>query len=294
MTCASSTSKPNQIEGKANAPPRAPSALRIYRVRPVVEGDRAAHPKWSTFLTMVGESYHVYAQGSLVSRCRCSIAELDQHALDGRPAGGNARRPAGALMSPHGAVVRSQGHRRSIRTGGLLWKRTLTGSTWRCRSANRMRSCGRDALCREKLWNAGLFKPAPGTCREKPDRVNRPERVKSETENLRHQDCDTMKKAFTWLDSRNIEYDFHDYKKDGVPRGNSSNGRRARAGKSSPIRADRPGAKFPEAQRQNLTGPRALALLEQNSSAIKRPVVEIGSALLIGFDPVEFEAALQK
>jgi len=28
-----------------------------------------------------------------------------------------------------------------------------------------------------------------------------------------------MKKAFTWLDSRNIEYDFHDYKKDGVPPG---------------------------------------------------------------------------
>ena len=31
--------------------------------------------------------------------------------------------------------------------------------------------------------------------------------------------CDTMKKAFAWLDSRKIAYDFHDYKKDGVPPG---------------------------------------------------------------------------
>ena len=29
--------------------------------------------------------------------------------------------------------------------------------------------------------------------------------------------CDTMKKAFAWLEARKIAYDFHDYKKDGVP-----------------------------------------------------------------------------
>jgi arsenate reductase-like glutaredoxin family protein len=31
--------------------------------------------------------------------------------------------------------------------------------------------------------------------------------------------CDTMKKAFAWLDSRKLAYEFHDYKKDGVPPG---------------------------------------------------------------------------
>jgi hypothetical protein len=29
--------------------------------------------------------------------------------------------------------------------------------------------------------------------------------------------CDTMKKAFAWLDARKVDYEFHDYKKDGVP-----------------------------------------------------------------------------
>ena len=30
------------------------------------------------------------------------------------------------------------------------------------------------------------------------------------------QNCDTMKKAFKWLDAQNIAYDFHDYKKIGI------------------------------------------------------------------------------
>src|SRR5258705_13833243 len=31
--------------------------------------------------------------------------------------------------------------------------------------------------------------------------------------------CDTMKKTFAWLDAKKIDYEFHDYKKDGVPPG---------------------------------------------------------------------------
>ena len=31
--------------------------------------------------------------------------------------------------------------------------------------------------------------------------------------------CDTMKKAFAWLESHNVAYEFHDYKKAGVPAG---------------------------------------------------------------------------
>jgi arsenate reductase len=42
----------------------------------------------------------------------------------------------------------------------------------------------------------------------------------------------------------------------------------------------------------NLTEARALALLEKNTSAIKRPVVERGSDLLVGFVPEEFAAKL--
>jgi arsenate reductase len=52
--------------------------------------------------------------------------------------------------------------------------------------------------------------------------------------------------------------------------------------------------KIPEAQRENLTETRVLALLAQNTSAIKRPIVEAGSKLLIGFDPEEYSIALRR
>src|SRR5258708_34031006 len=53
----------NQIEGKGNAPLERHLHCGIYRVRSDVKAIVHAHPKWSTFLTMVGESYKpVYAQ----------------------------------------------------------------------------------------------------------------------------------------------------------------------------------------------------------------------------------------
>lgn len=103
--------------------------------------------------------------------------------------------------------------------------------------------------------------------------------------------CDTMKKAFAWLDAKKIEYDFHDYKKDGVPAGRLKEWA-GRAGWERLANARGPTwRKIPEERRQNLTEARALALLAENSSAIKRPVVEAGPALLIGFDEREYAAA---
>src|SRR5258708_20658401 len=57
----------NQIEGKGNAPLERHLHCGIYRVRSDVKAIVHAHPKWSTFLTMVGETYlPVYAHGPLV------------------------------------------------------------------------------------------------------------------------------------------------------------------------------------------------------------------------------------
>lgn len=106
--------------------------------------------------------------------------------------------------------------------------------------------------------------------------------------------CDTMKKAFAWLDGKKIAYDFHDYKKDGVPPGKLKEWA-ARAGWEKLANTRGPTwRKIPEAQRKNLTETRALALLAQNSSAIKRPIVEVSSKLLLGFDPDEFAATLRR
>jgi len=57
----------NVVEGKGKPPLEFHLHVGIYKARPEVKAVVHAHPKWSTFLTMVGQPYQpVYAQGSLV------------------------------------------------------------------------------------------------------------------------------------------------------------------------------------------------------------------------------------
>lgn len=104
--------------------------------------------------------------------------------------------------------------------------------------------------------------------------------------------CGTMKKAFAWLDTNGVAYEFHDYKKLGVPPGKlkawaKQVGWEALANTRGPT-----WRKIPEKRRTGLTEARMLALLEENSSAIRRPIVEVGGKLLVGFDPTEFARRL--
>jgi arsenate reductase (glutaredoxin) len=103
--------------------------------------------------------------------------------------------------------------------------------------------------------------------------------------------CDTMKKAFAWLDAHKVAYEFHDYKKEGIDAPKLKQWA-ARAGWEK--LANTRGAtwrKIPDARKANLNETRALALLQENPSAIRRPIVEQGAKLLVGFDPAEFDAA---
>jgi arsenate reductase len=103
--------------------------------------------------------------------------------------------------------------------------------------------------------------------------------------------CDTMKQAFAWLEQRSVDYDFHDYKKEGIAVAKLKEWV-ARAGWEKLANTRGPTwRKIPDAQKLNLNESRALALLQQNPSAIRRPIVEQGAKLLVGFDPAAFDAA---
>jgi len=100
--------------------------------------------------------------------------------------------------------------------------------------------------------------------------------------------CDTMKKAFAWFDAHKVAYEFHDYKKAGVPPG-KLRAWSAKVGWEKLANTRGPTwRKIPEGQKTNIE-----KALEANSSAIKRPIVEAGAKLLIGFDPAEYDAALR-
>jgi arsenate reductase len=100
--------------------------------------------------------------------------------------------------------------------------------------------------------------------------------------------CDTMKKAFDFLDGNKVAYEFHDYKKDGVPPGKLKEWAK-RVGWEKLANTRGPTwRKVPDAEKAGLTEARALALLERYPSAIKRPVVEAGAKLIVGFDSFEY------
>jgi arsenate reductase len=97
-----------------------------------------------------------------------------------------------------------------------------------------------------------------------------------------------MKKAFAWLDAKKMAYEFHDYKKDGVPPGKLQEWAKRIGWEKLANTRGPTWRNIPDAQKAGLTEARALALLERYSSAIKRPVLETGSRLIVGFDPAEY------
>ena len=97
--------------------------------------------------------------------------------------------------------------------------------------------------------------------------------------------CDTMKKARAWLDSNGVAYEFHDYKAAGVDK-DKLKAWSDRVGWETLLnRAGTTFRKLPEADKEGLTEKKALALMLAQPSMIKRPVLELGSKLLVGFKP---------
>jgi arsenate reductase len=102
--------------------------------------------------------------------------------------------------------------------------------------------------------------------------------------------CDTMKKAFVWLDTHGVAYDFHDYKKLGVSEVDVGRWSDAADWEKVLNRAGTTFRKLPEVDQQDLTRDKAIALMVANPSMIKRPVLETGGAIEIGFKPERYAA----
>jgi arsenate reductase len=104
--------------------------------------------------------------------------------------------------------------------------------------------------------------------------------------------CDTMKKAFAWLDAHGVAYDFHDYKKAGVTHAQLTRWSDAAGWETVLNRAGTTFRKLPDADQQDLTRDKAIALMIANPSMIKRPVLEVGDTIEIGFKPERYAVLL--
>jgi len=101
--------------------------------------------------------------------------------------------------------------------------------------------------------------------------------------------CDTMKKARAWLDGHSIAYEFHDYKAVGIERARLKAWAAKLGWETLLNRAGTTFRKLPDADKAGLTEARALALMLDQPSMIKRPVLEVGDKLLVGFKPEVYE-----
>ena len=100
--------------------------------------------------------------------------------------------------------------------------------------------------------------------------------------------CDTMKKARAWLDKKGVAYDFHDYKVAGIDRSRLE----AWAGKVGwePLlnRAGTTFRKLPDEEKEGLSEKKAMVLMIAQPSMIKRPVLEAGGRILVGFKSEQY------
>jgi arsenate reductase (glutaredoxin) len=106
--------------------------------------------------------------------------------------------------------------------------------------------------------------------------------------------CDTMKKTFAWCDEHDVAYSFHDYKKSGVDRAHLVAWCKAVGWKTLVNTKGTTWRKFTPEQQNITTQGDAVALMMENPSLIKRPIVETAKGqLLVGFDPALFASFVE-
>lgn len=104
--------------------------------------------------------------------------------------------------------------------------------------------------------------------------------------------CDTVKKARAWLDSKGVAYAFHDYKKAGAPPAALRDWVAEHGWETVLNRAGTTFRALPEADKAGLDADRAIALMLAQPSMIKRPVLDLGGRRLVGFKPDAWAGAL--
>jgi arsenate reductase len=101
--------------------------------------------------------------------------------------------------------------------------------------------------------------------------------------------CDTMKKARAWLDGHGVAYNFHDYKTEGISKEKLKHWSDELGWETLLNRAGTTFRKLPDADKDGLNERKAIALMLAQPSMIKRPVLEAGAKLLVGFKPEVYD-----
>jgi len=106
--------------------------------------------------------------------------------------------------------------------------------------------------------------------------------------------CDTMKKARSWLEAHGIDAVFHDYKTKGIDRAHLEAWCEAAGWETVLNRAGTTFKKLDDTQKADLTKEKAIGLMMEQPSMIKRPVLENDGEITVGFKPDTYASIFGK
>lgn len=105
--------------------------------------------------------------------------------------------------------------------------------------------------------------------------------------------CNSMKKAFDWLDAHGISYAFHDYKKLGIDH-DTIRGWCTEASWQKLLNTQGTTWRgLDAAEKENVDAEKAIALMVAKPSLIKRPVITGGKHFVVGFDETNLRNAFE-
>jgi Spx/MgsR family transcriptional regulator len=102
--------------------------------------------------------------------------------------------------------------------------------------------------------------------------------------------CDTMKKAIRWLNDHNVDYQFHDYRKDGLTKKQLQTWATELGWENLLNRRGTTWRKLPEEIRESINKSTAISLMLENPAIIKRPLLVTTKQKTLGFDPATYQS----
>ena len=105
--------------------------------------------------------------------------------------------------------------------------------------------------------------------------------------------CQTMKKAMTWLESKDQDYSFHDYKKQGIDADTISNWLAQKPWDELINKRGTTWRKLSEDDKTDIDNDKATQLMIANPSLIKRPALMVNNTLYLGFDETAYHAIFE-
>jgi Spx/MgsR family transcriptional regulator len=101
--------------------------------------------------------------------------------------------------------------------------------------------------------------------------------------------CDTMRKARKWLDAHGIDYQFHDYKKQGLTEQQARAWVAELGWQSLVNRRGMMWRKLPADVKESMDEEAAVRVMLETPSIIRRPLLDTGDARHLGFSEAGYQ-----